>query len=65
MWTLGFALGGCDWAIKIVTAPEYDLRSKMIDYNKRRNIYFAEREIESLHERIDVLLEKLARLKSE
>ena len=64
MWTLGFAMGGCQWAIDIVEDPAYDLRGKMIDYNKRRDIYFTEQRIARLHTEIDALFDRLASLKN-
>lgn len=48
MWILSFAIGGCDWAVKIASEPEFDLRGKMADYNRRHNIYHTEQMIERL-----------------
>jgi hypothetical protein len=48
MWILGFALGHCDWAIELCSSPEFDLRGKIADYNRRRSLYFTELEIAAL-----------------
>lgn len=53
MWLLGYALAGCDWAIKQCDGPEFDLRALIKDYNLRRAIYFSDREIEELERRLD------------
>ncbi len=48
MWILGYALAGVDWAVKEVRSPKYNLRSKIDDYNKRKQTHFAKIEIEYL-----------------
>jgi hypothetical protein len=53
MWILGLALGGSDWAIKLASDPAFDLRGKMADYNKRRNIYYTEEAIVALEKQLE------------
>lgn len=48
MWILGFAVGGCEWAVEIASSAEFDLRGKMLDYNRRRGLYSCDKEIENL-----------------
>lgn len=50
MWVLGFALAGCEWAIE---AAERDgLQQRAMDYERRRRIYWQEREIAALETRL-------------
>lgn len=50
MWVLGFALAGCEWAIE---AAERDgVQQRAMDYERRRRIYWQEREIAALETRL-------------
>jgi len=46
MWILGFALGGCEWAIQLADSPEFDLRGKINDYDRRKRIASCKKTIE-------------------
>ena len=59
MWVLGFALGGCEWALKKASSPEFDLRGKMIDYNRRRKIFHTTAYIDRLENKIAELKAEL------
>jgi len=61
MWIVGFAFGGCEWAIREATSPTFDLRGKFEDYNKRGEIHNLEAciaETERQLERLRGLLRK-------
>jgi len=58
MWVLAFALKGIEWAVEKAEDPEYDLRGKMADYEKRKNDY-------QLTNHMKRLEKELARVKKE
>jgi len=36
MWILSFALAGIPWAVRAAMKPEFDLRSYITEYNRRK-----------------------------
>jgi hypothetical protein len=62
MWVLGFAMGGVQWAIDECEKPEFDLRGKMRDYHRRKQVYKITSEIEMLEKRLEKLRLELADL---
>lgn len=50
MWILGFALGGCEWAVIEASKPEF--RALVADWLRERKRAEAEMEIEALEQRI-------------
>jgi hypothetical protein len=52
MWILAFALGGIQWAIDECEKAEFDLRGKIRDYYRRKQIYEITTEMEELEERL-------------
>lgn len=50
MWVLGFALGGCQWAID--EAERMGLQQKAADYRRRQSLYWAELEVAALEARL-------------
>jgi hypothetical protein len=55
MWILGFALGGVQWALDECEKPEFDLRGKIRDYYRRKQVYEINTEIERLEKRLKKL----------
>ena len=58
MLVMAFALKGIPWAVALADDPEYDLRGKYRDYEKRRKHYFAKKEI-TYHQREIERLKKI------
>lgn len=52
MWILGFALCGCEWAIKKALDPEFDMDTKVRRYELRRRLYFRREHLEALEVRV-------------
>jgi hypothetical protein len=50
MWVLGFALGGCEWAVTEASKPEF--RAQVADWMRDRKRAEAEQEIAALEQRI-------------
>jgi hypothetical protein len=50
MWVLGFALAGCDWAVKEAETPEFKARAA--EWMRDRKRLEAEQEITALERRI-------------
>lgn len=64
MWVLGFALGGCQWAIDECEKTEFDLRGKICDYYRRKQLHEVDAEIERIEKRLSVLNWKRLSLES-
>jgi len=62
MIILAFALRGIPWAVKQADDPEFNLRGKVEDYNRRRNKYFTEQHIERLEQQLKDAKESLEEL---
>lgn len=62
MVILAFAIRGIPWALEQADDPEYDLRGKMNDYNRRRSIYFTEGHIVQLENKLKKAKEELCEL---
>jgi len=39
MWILAYAMAGVPWAIETAISEEYDLRGRMLDYERRKKKY--------------------------
>ncbi len=59
MIILAFALRGIPWALEQADDPEYDLRGKITDYNKRKSIYHSEKYVERLEKQLKKAKEEL------
>lgn len=63
MWVLGFALGGCDWAIEAASKPEF--RARVAESLRKRKVEEAEYQIAVLERKIKEARERLSSLREE
>ena len=52
MWVLGFALAGCEWAIKQALDPAFEIDKKFRTYEIRPGLYHRRKDLEALEARI-------------
>ena len=57
MWIVGFALAGCDWAIKEANDPEF--RNRIAEYMRERKRTQGEQEIFELEQKIERIRKSL------
>ena len=63
MWILAFAINGCEWALRDVEDPAFDLRGRIQEYFRQRRVDGAEREIKRLEQRLSAVRLELSGLK--
>ena len=52
MYVLAFALRGVPWAVKVATDPQFDLRGKIDDYNRREKKHYLELDLAHYDKRL-------------
>lgn len=62
MLVVACALKGHRWAIDLADDPTYDLRGKIKDYERRKDIYFLELDIKYHNKQLVAAYERLAKL---
>lgn len=65
MWILGFALGGCEWAIKQALDPSFDMDGKVRNYLLRKTLYNEEEELKSLEGRVQKIRNDIEQIAKE
>lgn len=59
MLVVALALKGVDWAVKLADDPEYNLRGKYKDYEKRKTRYLCKKSIDYHQREIERLLKAI------
>lgn len=59
MFVLSFALAGIEWAVKEACDPKFNMREKIIDYEKRKNNYHLTLKMKRLEKELAEIKTKL------
>lgn len=52
MWIVALAMNGVGWAVKLADDPVFDMRGKIVDYERRRRLHSVDLSIEDLEQRL-------------